>query len=278
LSRKKKAAPEGAALIFIARGEGSAPGHRALTPGEAVERASAATAAAASAAIVVRAGAFSAATAARTAIVMASPTATAPASATFAVAALVVLLLAVVGAEFLPAAFALIGGFGVFTLEIAFVLVRPALGIHDLHGIGILAALGLPLRGPALRLLAEIALAFAARLALPEAAFLLLQQAFARHGRRHHTVIVLRVLEVILVLHAVAARLRVAGVLHVLLVNLGSCAADLYVRAVAFVWAIAVISTTAAAGLAPAPPLTLHVTILIFRIRPNWTGLGSLLF
>lgn len=111
--------------------------------------------------------------------------------------------------------------------------------------------------------------------ALLEAAFavLLLQQTFTRHRRGHNAIIVFGVLEIVLVLHAITARLGVTRVLSVLLVNLRSRAADLYIRPVALKRSVAVVvvvvTTAAAAGLTPAPPLTLHETFPDLQsIRP----------
>src|SRR5690606_37889658 len=122
-----------------------------------------------------------------------------------------------------------------------------------------------------------------ARLRLLVAAFaiLLREQTVTRHRRRHDAVIMLCVLQEVLVSHTVAARLGVARVLRVLLVNLSRGATDFDFRPVAFQRSVAVIvvvtaTTTAAAGLAPAPPLTLHETIPDLQsIRPSWTELGS---
>src|SRR6185436_5828830 len=69
-----------------------------------------------------------------------------------------------------------------------------------------------------------------------------------------------------------AGRLRVAGVLRVLFIDLGRGSADLHIRPIAFEWTIALVTT--AARLTPAPPLTLHVNILIFRVSPQLDGLG----
>src|SRR5690606_34568352 len=98
-----------------------------------------------------------------------------------------------------------------------------------------------------------------------------------------HAVIVLRVLEVILVLHPVAARLGVARELCVLFVDLRGRAPDLHIRTIALERSVAVIvvvtttATTTAAGLTPAPPLTLHETFLIFRVlAPIGRELGRL--
>jgi hypothetical protein len=215
------------------------------------------------AAVIIAASVVHVLAIARRAIMMppASSTAT---SATMARLSAVLTVVLSSGASFDFLAFANVVAFLAFVL----IAVIAALVIHDLERISglLLMLLALQARRPF----------FAARQLLLHAAFLRLEDAIARHSRDHDTIIVLGVLEIVLVLHAITARLRVACVLGVLLVNLRGCAPDLHIRTIALKRPVAVVATaTTAAGLTSAPPLTLHVTILIFRYRPNWTDLGS---
>jgi hypothetical protein len=150
-----------------------------------------------------------------------------------------------------------------FVITFVVAVVITGLIVHHLHGVSQALAAADTAVG-------RLELAFPALLLdwHHAAAFLLLQDAVARHRRHHYAEVVFGVLQIVLVLDAISARLGVARVLCVLLINLSRSAPDLHLGTIAFEWAIAVIAvaTTAAAGLAPAPPLTLHETILIFRI------------
>jgi hypothetical protein len=210
------------------------------------------------------------------AFVMAPAAAAAPAALPLALLVLVAaLIVAAAGLQLVTTTIAII-----ITIAIAIIIIAIIIAlliVHDLHGIGSLAgtcALDRLLLAFASALLQALGLHLHAALAL------LLEQPVARHRRHHDAEVMFRMLQEVLVLHTVAGRLRVTGELGVLFVDLGSGSPDLHIRTIALKGSVAVVVTTAttaaAAGLAPAPPLTLHETILIFRIfAPVGRILGS---
>jgi hypothetical protein len=169
------------------------------------------------------------------------------------------LIVAATGFYVVAAAVAIIIAVIIITVIVTLLIIHNLQRIDDITGNCTLGRLQLP---TAFRALHPLTLHGRAALAL------LLEQPVARHRRHHDAEVMFRMLQKVLVLYPVAGRLRVAGVLGVLFVDLRGRAPDFHIRTIALKRSVAVVvtATTAAAGLAPAPPLTLHETILIFRI------------